>query len=64
MTEREKQIAIARLARDDVTSASEDPTRRLSSIKALKQAVKKWKTWMFVVGYMVCRPSLSLEPEY
>lgn len=64
LTEREKQIAIARLARDDVTSASEDPTRRLSSIKALKQAVKKWKTWMFVVGYMVFRPSLSLEPEY
>jgi MFS family permease len=54
LTERERQIAILRLARDDVTSASEDPSTRLSSIKAMKQAVKQWKTWMFVVGYMVC----------
>ncbi|RAO71446.1 uncharacterized protein BHQ10_007458 [Talaromyces amestolkiae] len=64
LTEREKQIAIARLARDDVTSASEDPTRRLSSIKALKQAVKKWKTWTFVVGYMVIVGSSTLSYFY
>jgi hypothetical protein len=53
LTNRERQIAIARLATENVTATFEDEGQRLSSVKATTEALKNWKTWTFVIGYMV-----------
>lgn len=54
LSEREKQIAVARLATENVTAVTED-SERLSNLGACKVACKNWRTWAFVVGYMVGR---------
>lgn len=51
-SEREKQIALARLASENVTAATED-TEHLSNLGAIKVACKDWRTLAFVIGYMV-----------
>lgn len=53
LTERERKIAIARLATENVNTTVDGDSRRLSSMKATFEALKRWKTWMFVIGYMV-----------
>jgi MFS family permease len=53
LSERERYVAIRRLATENVTAASEDPSQRLSGMKATFDAIKNWKTWLFVIGYMV-----------
>lgn len=50
-SERQRSIAIARLA-DDVTAMTQD-SEQLSPRQAMVDSVKNWRTWMFVVGYMV-----------
>lgn len=50
-TERERNIAVARLA-NDVTALTQD-SERVSPWRAVTDSVKDWRTWMFVIGYMV-----------
>jgi MFS family permease len=54
LTEREREIAIARLEADHETSMRDGPP--LSHLGALKESVKNWRVWLFVVGYMVRQP--------
>lgn len=53
LSERERYVAVKRLATENVTAASEDPSQRLSGTKATIDAIKNRKTWLFVIGYMV-----------
>jgi MFS family permease len=56
LSEREKQVAVARLAIENVTATTED-TEHLSSLGACKVACQDYRTWAFVIGYMVrCTP--------
>lgn len=52
LSERERQIAVARLATENVTAVTED-SAPLSNWGAVKVASRDWRTWAFVVGYMV-----------
>jgi len=52
LTQRERDIAVAQLANDNVTAMT-DSSQRLSNVKATIDAVKCWKTWLFLIGYMV-----------
>lgn len=52
LSEREKCIAVARFATENVTAMTADGERR-SSWAAIKISVGNWRTWAFVVGYMV-----------
>lgn len=52
LSNRERQIAVARLARQNVTTTTED-TEHLSNFGACKVACQDYRTWAFVVGYMV-----------
>ena len=71
LSEREKEVAIARLATENVTAITED-SEHLNSLGACKVACKEWRTWAFVIGYMVClhhnaylqnvHPSLTRSP--
>ena len=58
LSARERHIAIARLESDNVTAMTEDG-ERLSPWQAVLGSVKDWRTWMFVIGYMVIRFTLS-----
>ncbi|GAM39527.1 hypothetical protein TCE0_034r11155 [Talaromyces pinophilus] len=62
-SEREKHVAVARLATENVTAATED-TERLSNFEAIKAAVKEARTWTFVIGYMVIVGSSTLTYFY
>lgn len=50
-SERERSIAVARLS-DDITAMTVD-SEQLSPGRAITESVKEWRTWMFVIGYMV-----------
>ncbi|KAJ5650990.1 uncharacterized protein N7484_004713 [Penicillium longicatenatum] len=63
LSEREKHIAVARLATENVTAVTED-TALLSNWGAVKVAVRDWRTWVFVVGYMVIVGSSTLTYFY
>lgn len=52
LSDRERKVAVARLATENVTAATED-TEHLSSFGACKVACQDYRTWAFVVGYMV-----------
>lgn len=52
LSEREKHIAVARLATENVTAFTED-SEEMSNWEAVIVSVKDWRTWSFVVGYMV-----------
>lgn len=52
LSQRERHVAVARLATENVTAVTED-TALLSNWGAVKVAVRDWRTWVFVVGYMV-----------
>lgn len=56
LSDRERQIAVARLASQNAATTTE----RLSNLNACKVACKDLRTWAFVIGYMVRRCSLSL----
>lgn len=52
LLEREQHIAVARLAMENVTAVTED-SEHLSNLGACKVAVQDYRTWTFVIGYMV-----------
>lgn len=52
LSERERQVAVARLTAENVTAATED-SEHLSNLGACKVACRDWRTWAFIVGYMV-----------
>ncbi|PPJ55828.1 hypothetical protein CBER1_01610 [Cercospora berteroae] len=60
---RERELAISRLERDDVTGRNED-TPRITSLQALKQAVSSWRVWLLTAGYMVIVGSSTLSYFY
>jgi MFS family permease len=57
LSDRERYVAVARLATENVTAVTED-SEQLSNWGAIKVSVKDCRTWAFVVGYMVM-PNLS-----
>ncbi|KAJ5784634.1 uncharacterized protein N7503_009846 [Penicillium pulvis] len=63
LSERERHVAVARLATENVTAVTED-TALLSNWGAVKVAVRDWRTWVFVVGYMVIVGSSTLTYFY
>ncbi|EHA19264.1 hypothetical protein ASPNIDRAFT_38687 [Aspergillus niger ATCC 1015] len=63
LSDRERQIAVARLARENVTATTED-TEHLSSLGACRVACQDFRTWAFVVGYMVIVGSSTLTYFY
>ncbi|EMD01017.1 hypothetical protein BAUCODRAFT_61784 [Baudoinia panamericana UAMH 10762] len=62
-TERERELAISRLEADDVHGRTED-SPHLTSLQALGQSVRNWRTWLFVAGYMVIVGSSTLSYFY
>lgn len=52
LTEAERRLAILRLKSESLIVHSEDQPE-LGHLAALKVALGNWRTWMFVVGYMV-----------
>ncbi|KAL5365160.1 major facilitator superfamily domain-containing protein [Aspergillus floccosus] len=63
LSSREKEIALARLATENVTAMTEGG-ERLSPLQAMLLSVKDWRTWMFVIGYMVIVGSSTLSYFY
>ncbi|KAJ6051394.1 vitamin H transporter [Penicillium canescens] len=63
LSEREKKIAVARLALDNVTATTHD-SEHLSSLGACKVACQDCRTWAFVIGYMVIVGSSTLTYFY
>ncbi|KAI9926237.1 hypothetical protein ASPWEDRAFT_30629 [Aspergillus wentii DTO 134E9] len=63
LSEREKQIAVTRLAIDNVTAATAD-SEHLSNVGACKVACRDWRAWAFVIGYMVIVGSSTLTYFY
>ena len=61
LSERERYIAVSRLTTDDVTAMTEDSVR-LSHWHAVLKAAKDWRTWGFVVGYMVFVADFLIAP--
>ncbi|KAJ5088087.1 hypothetical protein N7456_011703 [Penicillium angulare] len=60
---RERQIAVERLARDNLNVHSEGQSP-LSSIKAIQQSLKNWRTWLLAVGYTTIGGSASMSYFY
>ncbi|KAK5805766.1 hypothetical protein VI817_000024 [Penicillium citrinum] len=63
LSDHERQIAVARLARQNVTSVTED-TEQLSHLGACKVACQDYRTWAFIIGYMVIVGSSTLTYFY
>jgi MFS family permease len=51
LTERERAIAIARLHEDSVTVRNDEG--KVGKMKSFMLALRDWRTWGFVFGYMV-----------
>jgi MFS family permease len=52
LSERERELAIQRIMSEGLSVRSED-TPELSHLQALKLSLQNWRTWAFVIGYMV-----------
>jgi predicted MFS family arabinose efflux permease len=63
LTERERYIAINRLRSGNVNIRS-DPNEVMSKRKSFAMAVKDWRTWPLIVGYMVIVGSSTLSYFY
>ncbi|CEJ59053.1 Putative Vitamin H transporter [Penicillium brasilianum] len=63
LSDSERQIAVARLAAQNVTSVTED-TEQLSHLSACKVACQDYRTWAFIIGYMVIVGSSTLTYFY
>jgi MFS family permease len=63
LTDREREIAIARLATQNVTVRSADGAK-LGKRKSFVAAVADWRTWPLIVGYMVIVGSSTLSYFY
>ncbi|TEA11333.1 MFS transporter prlL [Colletotrichum sidae] len=62
LTERERAIAVARLQEDHVTVRSAD--EKLGKAQGFMLALRDWRTWGFVLGYMVIVGSSTLSYFY
>lgn len=60
LTERERELAIARIKADSMAVTTDDTP--LTHLQALKLSLKNWKTWLFVVGYMVRNQEAPTTP--
>ncbi|GLI80730.1 hypothetical protein PoHVEF18_009087 [Penicillium ochrochloron] len=63
LSEREKRVAVARLATENVTAITADG-EQLSNWGAIKVSVSNWRTWAFVAGYMIIVGSSTLTYFY
>ncbi|OBT69091.1 hypothetical protein VE03_01390 [Pseudogymnoascus sp. 23342-1-I1] len=63
LNERERELAVARIASQYIQSGTEDRPL-LSHSQAFKEAVTNWRTWVFTAGYMVIVGSLTLSYFY
>ncbi|KAK4547362.1 hypothetical protein LTR36_001018 [Oleoguttula mirabilis] len=63
LTGRARELAISRLENDNVHTRLDDGPH-LTSLQALGQAVRNWRTWIFVAGYMVIVGSSTLSYFY
>ncbi|KAK0664381.1 putative transporter [Lasiodiplodia hormozganensis] len=63
LSERERAIAVHRLTRDNASAETEDESH-LSPVQALLEAIRNWRTWLMVVGYMVIVGSSTLSYFY
>lgn len=52
LTERERKIAIARLRESNVTTRTED-NASVGKRQSFMLALRDWRTWGFIFGYMV-----------
>lgn len=52
LSDRERALAVHRLTSENVGAETEDEVH-LSPLQALLEAIRNWRTWMMVVGYMV-----------
>ncbi|KAJ5363405.1 major facilitator superfamily domain-containing protein [Penicillium brevicompactum] len=59
LSDRERQIAVARLVRENVTATSAD-NGHLSNLGACKVACQDLRTWTFVIGYMASTKRINL----
>ncbi|KAL0933915.1 vitamin H transporter [Colletotrichum truncatum] len=62
LSERERQIAVARLQEDNVTVR--DEAEKLGKGKSFLLALRDWRTWGFIFGYMVIVGSSTLSYFY
>jgi hypothetical protein len=53
LTERQRAIAVARLQRDSVATRADG--EKIGKRQSFLLAVRDWRTWGFVCGYMVSR---------
>jgi hypothetical protein len=60
LTDRERHLAITRLHEPGQTYSEEQTTSK----QALLQAVKSWKVWIMILGYMVIVGSSTLSYFY
>jgi MFS family permease len=63
LSERERNLAVRRLQEDNGVAQTEDAVH-VSSGQALLQAVRSWKVWILVAGYMVIVGSSTLSYFY
>lgn len=63
LTERERELAISRLAADNTITRTED-NPKLSPLQALAMALGNWRTWLLTAGYMVIVGSSTLSYFY
>ncbi|KAJ5572410.1 hypothetical protein N7450_009394 [Penicillium hetheringtonii] len=63
LSEREKHVAVARLATENVTTATENGAQ-MANWDAIMVSVKDLRTWAFVIGYMVIVGSSTLTYFY
>ncbi|TKX18846.1 MFS transporter-like protein 169 [Elsinoe australis] len=63
LTPREREIAIHRLTEDGVTVRSEE-SAKVSKGKSFLLALSDWRTWGFILGYMVIVGSSTLSYFY
>ncbi|SPO05028.1 related to allantoate permease [Cephalotrichum gorgonifer] len=62
LTERERAIAVARLRMDSVVQRGDD--EKLGKRQSFMRALKDWRTWGFILGYMVIVGSSTLSYFY
>ncbi|KAF0319185.1 vitamin H transporter [Colletotrichum asianum] len=62
LTPREREIAVARLQKDSVTVRNAD--EKLGKGKSFMLALRDWRTWGFIFGYMVIVGSSTLSYFY
>ncbi|CAG8256862.1 unnamed protein product [Penicillium salamii] len=63
LSQRERNVAVARLASENVTALTEK-SQRMTHWQAIVRSIRDWRTWIFVAGYMVIVGSSTLSYFY